>query len=575
MPIAFDFQSIKQRILNTLSSKTEWASFLDYGTTSLLIDSIAQELAYEVQYREYLVQENWWGLARNKSSLLVEAPVHGYKVPRKKGALGTLKVSIAENFDASPANPVYIPKYFQFSNGDTFVVATDTYVISPGDNYIELTARQGKAKALSFLALGNLFETKEIIDDSVDNSLYNLYVNDVLWTKVSSLFEYTGNDLVYELITDSSFNKVTLKFGNNIFGKKLNTGDSVLFQYITTLGSNGNISSVNNITVVESQAYDSLGTPTDLYVTNTTAFTGGVDYPSIEEIRTLSPKIFQTGSRASTRDDYEAIIKQLDYISKVMVWGAYETNTDNGYDPWTFIPTEENVVHIAALNTAYDNLSYSQKLDTTNSIYEQSNPTDIISYESVEKINLVFNVNAIVQNSSYVLSQVKASIDQVLQDNFNIANTSFGENIYSSDLIRLIDEIPGIRNHNIYTQVKKDFLFSVPYIVNVALPLYPLNGTKVKFYIKETQNPDTSYVLLASSDANGIITGEAGYSTGGSSINTATGIGTLIVGSGLTLPFSQYSVRVIGQAESDDLILNKRNYIFAYDSSNITVSYPF
>ena len=575
MPISFDFSSIKQRILDSLSAKSSWASFLDYGTASLLLDAIVQELAYEVQYKEYLTQENFWSLARNKSSLLVEAPIHGYEVPRKKGANGTLKVSVSETFNSAPTNPVYIPKYFQFSNGDTFVVADNTYVLSPGDNFITLSAKQAQAKTLTFQALGDLYETKDIVDDSVENSLYDLYVNDVRWTKVTSLFEYTGEDLVYELKTDSSFNKVTLKFGNNIFGKKLNIGDVVLFQYCSTLGSKGNISSTNNITIVESQAYDSLGTPIDLYVTNTTAFSGGVDYPSIEEIRVLSPKIYQTGSRASTRDDYEAIIGQLDYISKVLVWGAYETNIDNGDDPWTFIPTEENLVHIAALNTLFENLSVSQKLETTNSIYKQSNPTDIISYETVEKIDLIFNVNAIVQNSSYVLSQVKASIDQVLKDNYSIENTSFGQNIYSSDLVRLIDEVPGVRNHNIFTQIKKDFVFSVPYIVNINVPVYPLSGATLQIYVKNIASPDSAFALMATSNANGVITGSNGYNTNGSSINTATGVGTLIVNSGLSLPFTEYNVRVIYQSESDDLILNKRNYIFEYSSSNITVSYPF
>lgn len=573
--ISFDFNAIKSRILQNLASKTEWASYLDYGTTALLIDSIAQELANEIQYKEYNTNENWWGLARNKSSLLVESPVHGYVVPRKKGAIGTLKVSISEEFNVAPTNNIPIPKYFQFSNGDTFVVADNTYVITPGDPYITLTAKQGKAKTLTFQALGNLYETKDIIDDSVENSLYDLYVNDIKWTKVNSLFDYSGTDLVYEIKTDPTFNKVTLKFGNNVFGKKLNTNDTVLFQYISTLGANGNISSINNINIVETQAYDIFGNPVDLYVANTTAFSGGVDFPNIEEIRINSPKIYQTGSRASTRDDYQTIIGQLDFISKVLVWGAYETNQDNEVDPWTFIPTEENLIHIAALNTLYENLSYDQKIDITNSIYTESNPTDILKYETVEIINLVFNVNAIVKNSSYILSQVKFNIENALTENYAIAVTKFGENIYSSDLISLIDDVEGVRNHNTTVQIKKDFLFDSPYIVEVNLPVYPLEGSSLKFYIKEVSQPETSFVLLGTSDTNGTVVGSGIYNTNGSTVNTASGIGTLIVNSGLSLPFSQYNIRAIFESAENDLILNKRNYIFRYDSSNISVTYPF
>ncbi len=573
--IQFDFDSIKQRILDTLSAKEEWATFLSYGTNSLLIDSIVEELVYEIQYKEYLTFENIWSRARNKSSLLLEAPVHGYVVPRKKGSTGTLKVSVGQDFDVAPTNNVFIPKYFQFSNGSTFVVANNTYVITPEDDYVEITCRQGVAKTLSFLALGAVYETKDIIDDSIENSLFDLYVNDVHWTKVDSLFEYTSNDLVYEIITSPDFSKVTLKFGNNIFGKKLNANDVVLFQYVTTLGKNGNILSVDNIDTVESQAYDSTGTPTDLYVTNTSAFSGGVDYPTIEEIRVLSPKIYQAGSRASTREDYETIIDQLDYISKVLIWGAYETNLDNGLDPWTFIPTEENVVHIAALNTLYNNLTPTQKLDTTNSIYRQSNPTDILTYETIEKINLIFTVNAVVLNSSYVLSQVKTAIDDTLIANYGIENIEFGTNIYASDLARLLDEVTGVRNHITTVQIKKEFSFNSAYVFDINIPVYPLTGTSIKFYIKKVNEPDTAYVYMATSDANGIITGVGGYNTSGSSINVANGQGTMIVNNILTDTFSEYKVKILCASQNPDLILNKRYYIFQYDSSNISVSYPF
>lgn len=577
MPVAFDFNNIKQRILNNLASKTEWSSFLDYGTASLLVDSIAQELAYEIQYKEYLTNENAWALARNKSSLLVEAPVHGYEVPRKVGSVGTLKIATSENFDIPPTNNVPLPKYFQFSNGDTFVVLDNNYVLTTGDNYIEVTAKQGKAKTLTFQALGNLFETKDIIDDSIENSLYDLYVNDVRWTKVSSLFEYSGTDLVYELKTDPTFNKVTLKFGNNVFGKKLNLGDVVLFQYVSTLGKNGNISSINNIEIVESQAYDNLGNPVDLYVTNTTAFAGGKDFPTLEEIRVLSPKIYQTGSRASTRDDYVTIMSQLDFISKVLVWGAYETNIDNNVDPWTFIPTEENVVHIAALNVLYDNLSFTEKNNIVNSIYTKSNPTDILKFETVEKVNIIFNVNAVVKNSSYILSQVKTNIEDTLINNYGIENINFGQNIYHSDLIRLLDEVEGVRNHNTAVQLQNNIIFDVPYIANLKLPIVPIKGVSLKFYIKEVSQPDSSYVLLSTSDANGTITsnGSLVYNTNGSSINLVTGLGTLIVNAGLSLPFTEYTIKSIYELNQNDLVLNKRNQIFQYSSSNITVTYPF
>ena len=171
------------------------------------------------------------------------------------------------------------------------------------------------------------------------------------------------------------------------------------------------------------------------------------------------------------------------------------------------------------------------------------------------------------------MSQVKSAIDTILIETYGIDNATFGTNIYGSDLIRLIDEVTGVRNHTTTVQVKKDFFFDVPYIVNLSIPAYPIDGATIKIYVKTLSA--TTYTLMATSNSNGVITGSGSYNTNGSSINVATGVGTLIVNSGLSLPFSEYNVRVLCEADSTDLILNKRNYIFQYDSSNITVSYPF
>jgi|WetSurMetagenome_2_1015567.scaffolds.fasta_scaffold03945_4 hypothetical protein len=572
--IKFDYDSVKDRIVTSLSTKSEWAQLLEYGVDMNLLESIIQELVYETQYKEYLTYENWWSLARNKSSLLVEAPVHGYVVPRKKGSFGYLKVSISKTFSAPPSNAIQLPKYFQFSNGSTYFLTDQINTITTIDNYVVIRAKQGESKSIQFSAVGSQFETKEIIDANVDNDLYDLYVNDVLWTKVNTLFDYTANDLVYEIITDPSFSKVTLKFGNDVFGKKLTAGDTVLFQYSSTLGKNGNVGSLDNVTIVESQAFDNTGTAVKIYVTNTTAFVGGEDYPSIEEIRDLSPKVYQTGDRASSVDDYLAIIKQFNYISKANVWGVYTTLKDDNLDPWTFIATQENVVHTALLNAAFENLSNAEKTQIIDDLHTKNDPTDIIQFETVEKIRLLFYVDAIVKNSSYNLSEVKGYIEDALINNYSIEYTDFNGNIYYSDFETLIDSVVGVRNHNSYILSLKETEFSERYICGFNLPMYPIQGNSVEIYIKEKTQPSTSYVLMATSDANGIITGETGYNTTGSSINLVNGNGILLVNSGLSLPYTSYDIKFVYGSSRDDLILNKRYHIYAYEASYITVSYP-
>ena len=129
---------------------------------------------------------------------------------------------------------------------------------------------------------------------------------------------------------------------------------------------------VVSINTVESTAYDSNGNNVRLYCTNTTSFIGGVDYPSLDYIREVSPKVYQTGTRASSRDDYYTILKQISYLSKVSVWGAYEVLKDQNKDPWDFIPHEENVIHLAVLDSDYEALNDTQKNEIIDQFIEFS-----------------------------------------------------------------------------------------------------------------------------------------------------------------------------------------------------------
>ena len=111
--IQFDYESIKERVLKKLSAESEWANFLSYGTLDNVISSIVNELAYEVQYGEYNTIENFWNMARNKSSLLQMSPMHGFKVPRKQASSGTVRISTSETFDSTHDSPISIPQFFQ------------------------------------------------------------------------------------------------------------------------------------------------------------------------------------------------------------------------------------------------------------------------------------------------------------------------------------------------------------------------------------------------------------------------------------------------------------------------------
>ena len=585
--IAFDYESIKNRVLQNLSAQSEWASFLDYGVIDNIISSVVNEMSYQIQYAEYNTVENFWNMARNRSSLLQMSPMHGYIVPRKQASSGTIRVSTSSTFDSTYPKTINIPKFFQFSGNGIYVCSENDTRLNPTENYVEVSCVQGKVKEVSFLAEGIQYEEKIIYDDSIDNSFFVLTVNDVEWVYTDSLFLCKSTDQSYQIRTLPNLSGITIKFGNDIFGKKLNKNDVVKFKYISTDGTNGNIYTSDIITNVESQAFDSSGYSVKLYCTNISSFIGGKDYPSIEEIREISPNVYQTGDRASSRSDYYTILQKMSDLSKISVWGAYETLIDNNKDPWGFIPTEQNVVHLAVLlGDEYESLDDLEEKDPEyvklkktkiiESLHDVNDPTDLISFESINKIPMIFHIDVTITSSAYTTAEVSNNIKTNLSKTYGIETMNFGESVYDSDYVRLIDETDGVKNHLSYVELYKDNIkLSSNYYCDFNLPIYPISSDSIKVYIKDTTVEDSEYELMATCDSNGNIVGaeNTSYITTNSTLDLNSGKGTLNITNGLTEDYRNYSFKIEYRYFEKNLKNSSRSNILYYDDAVINLKY--
>ena len=585
--IAFDYESIKNRVLQNLSAQSEWASFLDYGVIDNIISSVVNEMSYQIQYAEYNTVENFWNMARNRSSLLQMSPMHGYIVPRKQASSGTIRVSTSSTFDSTYPKTISIPKFFQFSGNGIYVCSENDTQLNPTENYVEVSCVQGEVKEVSFLAEGIQYEEKIIYDDSIDNSFFVLTVNDVEWVYTDSLFLCKSTDQSYQIRTLPNLSGITIKFGNDIFGKKLNKNDVVKFKYISTDGTNGNIYTSDIITNVESQAFDSSGYSVKLYCTNISSFIGGKDYPSIEEIREISPNVYQTGDRASSRSDYYTILQKMSDLSKISVWGAYETLIDNNKDPWGFIPTEQNVVHLAVLlGDEYESLDDLEEKDPEyvklkktkiiESLHDVNDPTDLISFESTNKIPMIFHIDVTITSSAYTTAEVSNNIKTNLSKTYGIETMNFGESVYDSDYVRLIDETDGVKNHLSYVELYKDNIkLSSNYYCDFNLPIYPISSNSIKVYIKDTTVEDSEYELMATCDSNGNIVGaeNTSYITTNSTLDLNSGKGTLNITNGLTEDYRNYSFKIEYRYFEKNLKNSSRSNILYYADAVINLKY--
>ena len=589
--ISFDYESIKNRVKEQLSRESEWSSFLDYGAIDNIISSLANELSYEIQYSEYSSIENFWNMARNRSSLLQMSPMHGYIVPRKQGSVGTVRISTSETFDSSHNYDIPIPKFFQMSGdgGNIYVCTTTTEketTLTQGTNYIDVPCKQGEYKNLIATARGIQYEEYTILDDSIDNSFFELRVNDEVWNYTDSLFLNKADDKVFQIRTLPNLKGVVIRFGNGVYGKKLEKDDNVEFKYISTKGANGNIYKLDVIDKIESSAEDTHGDYVKLYCTNITAFVGGKDYPELNEIREVSPKVYQTGNRASSISDYETILKrEFSEFKKISVWGAYETLKDNNQDVWDFIPSKENVIHFALLDSTDTpinerNDATAKKNEIINYLHPICDPTDLFNFEDTEIIPMIFHVDGKLKSTSYIISDVISSIKNTLNSNYGIDVVNFGDNVYDSDYVRLIDEVNGVDNHISYVELYKEGKFltaivSGSYQGSFYLPIYPIDYKSVKFYIKNNSVANSIYEEFATCNYYGNIEGVGVYLTPNSQLNLNNGNGILNISSELMddNDAQHYTIKIVYQSIDKNIINTSRSNILCYEDAIINLTY--
>lgn len=592
----YDAQSIADRITDKLKTKLDNKQILFVGANRRLIDSIAEEMADEALEVEYLTREAKWSLAREFSSMLAQTEFFPYKPHRKIGSKGSLKVSSNENFTADYPHDIVLPKYFRFANGnDLSFVSRSEVVISAGQEYASVPVVQGipRTKTVEITegaySEGTQYIRITINNSSIENDIFSVEVNGTEWEEIDNLrLSEDGEQQVYRTRNKQDFSGVVFEFGNDIFGKKLEYGDTVVIRYVETKGGDGNVLSTNNITNVLSTAVDVEDNEVTLYVTNEEAIVGGSTYESIESIRANAPQSYKTGDRAITSEDYQSIIFDTGLVDKVIVWGEKEVNEDQNNPPGTFLSTEENLVYISGFSidentTRGTTLTAGGQSTIRNTLNDVKPPTDIIQFLDTDFLYVNFYITCFVADRQYSPEQVRGLIRSALSSAYNLDDEEFRRNLYFSDYFQVIQDVPGVRNHRTTIDFTKFLRFRSAYEFYLDLGVDSIKPNTFKLYVKT--DADTNWTHVASDDGNGNIVGElidpddtesASYELPNATLDYSTGLaGDIIITSGLTQGHTQYEIKVdfdLTAATEGNLLLTKRQQIFSYLESEIDVS---
>jgi hypothetical protein len=469
------FQGIKDFIKNRLGLLTDWVSTLFYGTNERLIDAFSFTQEKSAFYNEYLLRENKWDLAQNRTSLLYNCGYLAYKPHRKIGAQGFVEISTNSSYAAPYTEVFTIPEWstFTIDGKNVFVTANTNYTVGIFSKFLDVS--QGDPTEIRFTAQGLMNETYTISDDSVDDAYVKVYLildepNSIYQEIeiVDSLYKVTDASTLYcQLDNDYDYTTVTVKFGNNINGKALAAGQRIRIMYAKTAGESGNIFVTGNATI-NFTIVNSLLANISLYARISNYIDGGSEIETTDEIRVNAPNLFQTGYRAGSKTDWETLLERTTVIDKVYCYGEYELRKDILADKTIAqaifdgeltssgrVPNVDNVAFITALDSSGAVLSDAEKEDiVTNYLHGVSgeydakiNLTTFVSWVDPEIISLRLIVNAMIDLDKEV-SDMESSIKTDIEALYGITQRSFFQHVYASILSEDISNVDGVYKHN-------------------------------------------------------------------------------------------------------------------------------
>lgn len=320
-----DFDQIKASIRDYLRANS---NFTDYDFEGSNFSTLINTLAYNTYINSYnanaIVGEIFLDSATLRENVVSRAKEIGY-LPRSRTA-ARANISFFVDTNNLTTNPISLTLRrgtvcvsSGSLNGESYSFCIlDDITVPVVDGFAlfnNITVYEG-----TFVTENYTFSENEKIilsNIGVDTSLISVSVRDSIGSSFSqkynlsrNIFNIDGTSRVFYLqeIQDELYE---IFFGDDIFGKKLESGNIVDITYVACAGERAN--SVSSVAFT-GRIFDNNGRIVTSDISRVTVDTpafGGKSIESTESIKRYAPRVYAAQNRAVTASDYEAIVKQI------------------------------------------------------------------------------------------------------------------------------------------------------------------------------------------------------------------------------------------------------------------------
>jgi len=335
---SLDFEEIKVQIKDFLRSNSNFTDFDFEGSNfSVLIDTLAYNTYINAFNANLVANESFLDSATIRENVVSLARNIGY-VPRSKtSARATINLNDINLGPTSNAIPKLLKirpglicigneqgSTFRFSVPDSITssriknVGNDSF--AQFDDDIEIY--EGTYLSRTYLVDTSIDQRFIIDSPNIDTSTLRVYVSAIgepnlirKYSQVDNILDIDKNSEIY-LIQEVQDGKYEILFGDGLFGRKLESNQTITATYIVTEGEGGNgpsnFSFQGTFEKSNSDGSFSFFTPIDnVQISTVRNASNGSDVEDVSSIKYFAPRLYSAQQRAVTPRDYEAIIATI------------------------------------------------------------------------------------------------------------------------------------------------------------------------------------------------------------------------------------------------------------------------
>ncbi len=475
---SIEFEDIKNNLKNFLKGQTEFKDYDFEGSgMAVLIDLLAYNTYYQGFYNNVVANEMFLDSAVKRASVVSIAKSLGYTPNSKTGPTAVVDVT----FDDDPTSTVLLPraqfntvlegKSYTFVNVDT---AEINYSEGVSPHIKDLHIKEGRLSSATYIVPDTKVNRKyKINDPDVDISTVRVRVQNSQtdtsgitdkWSPAGDFTEITSTTNAY-WIEENTSGEFEIYFGDDVIGKKPETGNLITITYLVTSGSAAN--GAGNGDSETARAFTYLNAANIVEVKSVAA--GGTNLETVDTIRFKAPRAFTSQNRAVTKDDYSSLVESnFTGFDSVFVFGGEEADPPTYGSVFVALkPTIGTLVSDAVKNDVVEFLKTKAVLSITPTVIDPD-----YTYLRFE-VNTLYDTTKTTLSADSVSSAIRSSVINNIGNNLGKFNQSFS----ISKLLADIDSTStAIDSSKVDVVMEKRILPTsikdVSYIVSYGNPIY-------------------------------------------------------------------------------------------------------